>query len=379
MMVSASATNVDLPDVVPGRQVVPPGARRMTTPRPAGLVKYLTTKLKPDDDRDRPRQQRVREGPGRRPARRPAGRPTSRSWPPRPSTRRARTTRAAVNTVKAADPDAVFFGGYYEAAGRLKKQLTDAGVDAPRSSAADGALDAGFIEAAGDAAEGALLSCPCYFASEASPGQARRVRHGLRGASSATRPGTYSTEAYDAANILLDRHRRRATPTGPSLLDVRRGPDDGRLRDLEGGRVRRRTATSRPRASSSSRSRTGDRPRDATDDLVGPTSTRSATGGRPQGALLRTSTGSHAIEFNLSALVDQFWAQTVDGLTLGSIYALIALGYTLVYGVLRLINFAHSEIFAIGIFATVFAIDGMGITGDPARAQPGAHAARRCS
>jgi branched-chain amino acid transport system permease protein len=48
---------------------------------------------------------------------------------------------------------------------------------------------------------------------------------------------------------------------------------------------------------------------------------------------------------------------------LGSIYALIALGYTLVYGVLRLINFAHSEILAIGIFATVFAIDGMGITG----------------
>jgi branched-chain amino acid transport system permease protein len=52
----------------------------------------------------------------------------------------------------------------------------------------------------------------------------------------------------------------------------------------------------------------------------------------------------------------------VDGLTLGSIYALIALGYTLVYGVLRLINFAHSEIFAIGIFATTFAIDGMGVS-----------------
>src|SRR3954465_299274 len=62
-------------------------------------------------------------------------------------------------------------------------------------------------------------------------------------------------------------------------------------------------------------------------------------------------------------LGDQFWAQTVDGLTLGAIYALIALGYTLVYGVLRLINFAHSEIFAIGIFATTFAIDGMGISG----------------
>jgi branched-chain amino acid transport system permease protein len=64
---------------------------------------------------------------------------------------------------------------------------------------------------------------------------------------------------------------------------------------------------------------------------------------------------------HFSDLIDQFWPQTVDGLTLGSIYALIALGYTLVYGVLRLINFAHSEIFAIGIFAAVFAIDGLGI------------------
>ena len=55
--------------------------------------------------------------------------------------------------------------------------------------------------------------------------------------------------------------------------------------------------------------------------------------------------------------VTQFWPSTVDGLTNGSIYALIALGYTLVYGVLRLINFAHSEIFMIGTFAALFALN----------------------
>ncbi|MDP9420687.1 MAG: branched-chain amino acid ABC transporter permease [Actinomycetota bacterium] len=66
-------------------------------------------------------------------------------------------------------------------------------------------------------------------------------------------------------------------------------------------------------------------------------------------------------------MADQFGPQTVDGLTLGAIYALIALGYTLVYGVLRLINFAHSEIFMIGIFASLFAMHGLGIdSGDPA-------------
>ncbi|MBW3581098.1 MAG: branched-chain amino acid ABC transporter permease [Actinobacteria bacterium] len=65
-------------------------------------------------------------------------------------------------------------------------------------------------------------------------------------------------------------------------------------------------------------------------------------------------------------MADQFGPQTVDGLTLGSIYALIALGYTLVYGVLRLINFAHSEIFMVGIFASLFALHGLGVQpGDP--------------
>jgi branched-chain amino acid transport system permease protein len=55
----------------------------------------------------------------------------------------------------------------------------------------------------------------------------------------------------------------------------------------------------------------------------------------------------------VSNFLTQFWASTIDGLTQGGIYALVALGYTLVYGVLRLINFAHSEIFMIGTFATV--------------------------
>jgi branched-chain amino acid transport system permease protein len=44
----------------------------------------------------------------------------------------------------------------------------------------------------------------------------------------------------------------------------------------------------------------------------------------------------------------------VDGLTLGSIYALIALGYTMVYGILRMINFAHGEVFMAGAFGGYF-------------------------
>jgi branched-chain amino acid transport system permease protein len=50
----------------------------------------------------------------------------------------------------------------------------------------------------------------------------------------------------------------------------------------------------------------------------------------------------------------QWISLTVSGLKLGGIYALIALGYTLVYGILRMINFAHSEVFMSGPFTAVF-------------------------
>lgn len=57
---------------------------------------------------------------------------------------------------------------------------------------------------------------------------------------------------------------------------------------------------------------------------------------------------------------DLLLPNTVGGLTIGAIYALIALGYTMVYGVLRLINFAHGEIFMIGTFVSmmVFSLTG---------------------
>jgi len=51
-----------------------------------------------------------------------------------------------------------------------------------------------------------------------------------------------------------------------------------------------------------------------------------------------------------------FWQQVINGLQLGFVYALIALGYTMVYGIVKLINFAHGDVFMVGAFATYFAI-----------------------
>lgn len=51
-----------------------------------------------------------------------------------------------------------------------------------------------------------------------------------------------------------------------------------------------------------------------------------------------------------------FWQQLLNGITLGSSYALIALGYTMVYGIIQLINFAHGEIYMVGAFVGLFLV-----------------------
>ena len=56
---------------------------------------------------------------------------------------------------------------------------------------------------------------------------------------------------------------------------------------------------------------------------------------------------------NFSVLSDQFWALGLQGIALGLVYSLVSLGYTMVYGVLRLINFANSEVFMLGTMATL--------------------------
>ena len=57
-----------------------------------------------------------------------------------------------------------------------------------------------------------------------------------------------------------------------------------------------------------------------------------------------------------------FFQQLINGLSLGSIYALIALGYTMVYGIVKLINFAHGDIMMVGAYAGYFVLCAMGTT-----------------
>jgi branched-chain amino acid transport system substrate-binding protein len=115
---------------------------------------------------------------------------------------KAQDFSATVNAVRGADPSHIFYGGYYAEAGRLRKQLVDAGVTAEFISG-DGSLDPGFITAAGPAAaENAKLSCPCNLALEGSTGSLKSFYDSFR-SKIGKEPGLYSPEAYDAAKILI--------------------------------------------------------------------------------------------------------------------------------------------------------------------------------
>lgn len=60
--------------------------------------------------------------------------------------------------------------------------------------------------------------------------------------------------------------------------------------------------------------------------------------------------------------MDTFLKQLVNGLSLGSIYALIALGYTMVYGIVKLINFAHGDVMMVGAYTGYFVLKALGTT-----------------
>jgi branched-chain amino acid transport system substrate-binding protein len=110
---------------------------------------------------------------------------------------------STVSKVKADNPDVVFYGGYYAQAGRLLKQLRDAGVKAPFVSG-DGSLDAQLISAAGkEDAEGAILGCPCNIPSEDVTGPLKDFYDHYKAAFN-NPPAIYATEGYDAATAFIN-------------------------------------------------------------------------------------------------------------------------------------------------------------------------------
>ena len=72
-----------------------------------------------------------------------------------------------------------------------------------------------------------------------------------------------------------------------------------------------------------------------------------------------------------------FFSQLINGLSLGSIYALIALGYSMVYGIILLLNFAHGDVIMVGAYMSWFVMNQLGL--GPVTAVPAAQRAPHLS
>src|SRR5206468_7634630 len=98
--------------------------------------------------------------------------------------------------------------------------------------------------------------------------------------------------------------------------------------------------------------------------------TRSSSRPRRSSALFRETGKRHprgaVFTFSLGLpAVDTFLQQVINGLTAGSVYAVVALGYTMVYGIIQLINFAHGEVVMIGAMVAFTVINALVPSGLP--------------
>jgi branched-chain amino acid transport system permease protein len=80
---------------------------------------------------------------------------------------------------------------------------------------------------------------------------------------------------------------------------------------------------------------------------------------------------AYILILNLIDKPSLFAQNVINGLQMGFVYALIALGYTMVYGIVKLINFAHGDVFMVGAFVSFFAIDRFALHQWPLKVFPG--------
>jgi branched-chain amino acid transport system substrate-binding protein len=246
---------------------------------------------------------------------------------------------AQLRSLKDTNPEAIFLPGYYNDAGNIAIQARKIGITAPLLGG-DGWDSAKLTEIGGAAMEGNYYSNHYSF-EDPRPAVQDFVRK-YRDRYGET-PDGLGALGYDAALVLFDALERAPSLDGPVLaatiaatrdfpavtgvitLDKDRNPVKPAVMVVIRNGVPHYAATIAPLTA----------PLPEVPDLA-PVDPGAGTGGSAVSKLVQT---------------------VVDTVALGALYALIALGYTLVYGVLRFINFAHSDVFTFGAWIA-FALTG---------------------
>ena len=256
--------------------------------------------------------------------------------------------RAVMSKVKASNADLVYYGGTIQnGAARMVKDLRDSGAKA-RFMGPDSLKDTAFLQAAGKAADGVLCtlgSLPAEQMNDASKAwyQAYRKRYG-------SEPEAFAIYGYEAARVAIAaiaragandriaiRNAVMSTHDYPGLLGTWSFDANGdtSLSSMSGFEVRGGDFVFRRRL-------------EVTAGQVAPAV---ASAQQPQGEV--------QVEGSSAALGQQL----LTGLSNGALIAIIALGYTLVYGIAEMVNFAHGEVFMMGSLMSLTLVTTFGLPG----------------
>lgn len=249
---------------------------------------------------------------------------------------------AQLTTFKSRGPEAIFVPGYYGDVGNIAKQAKRLGLSVPLLGG-DGWDSPQLHAIGGEDIVGAYYSN--HFAPDSPTPKARSFIDEYRRRYNEL-PTSLAAQGYDAAMMLFDAMRRARSAEPAAIRDALAATTEfagvtGTIAMDENRNPVKPAIVLRV-----------DHGHDVFEAIIDPrTTTATVNNDGPRVERERqSSTSSWAL----------FFQQLVNGLSVGSIYALIALGYTMVYGVLGLINFAHSEVFMFGAFSGLFAAQWLG-------------------
>ena len=240
-----------------------------------------------------------------------------------------------LQAIKASRADVIFAPVYYNDMAQIAPQALQVGIAGSSFVGGDGWDSDDLLESAGGELDGAFFT-EAYAPDVPWPNSAAfvkafRARYGRL-------PGAIAAQGYDGARVLCDAIARAPTVT-PEAIKVALAA----TKDFAGA--------------------TGTLTIDAHHDATKPVCILQVKGKAFHyfAELTSHSTGvaphvAEAEDRDTTPFGEKLAAALVTGLTQGAMIALVALGYTMVYGVLKLINFAHSEVFMMGAYAGLFAI-----------------------
>lgn len=255
--------------------------------------------------------------------------------------------KSQLTDIRAKNPDAIYVPGYYTDVGLIARQARDLGIQAPLLGG-DGWDSPKLKEIGGKALDGSYISD--HYSTEDKNPRTQAFVKAYREAYGAV-PDAMAALGYDATLLLADAMGRARTldpadvrdaiamtrnfegAAGTITMDKNRNPiKPAVILGLQNGGNFRYVTTIPPQESDSG--------------SLGQSESPPRPGALPEArSRFQSQSQSKTLEF---------FQHLVNGISLGSIYALIALGYTMVFGILQLINFAHGDVYMLGAFIGMY-------------------------